>query len=519
MVRPVSLAAIDRELVRRGGLYAFVKLAWHIAEPGQPFQDNWHIRLICEELEKVSRKETIKLLINIPPGCMKSSLVSVFWPAWEWIDRPQTGWIFASYADSLVSRDAKKMIKILQSSWFVERWGPRLPRKEVKLAELNFESKVLKDGEHKDAGGFRFGTSVRGQLTGRHGDIKVIDDPNKAQDVAGGPLQLPRAAFEEVLNWFQGAWPTRDRNPAETREVVVMQRLHEMDLSGYCLSLGFRHLCIPMRYDPDLAHPQDPRTEKGQLLWPERYPEFYVLDRETRMGPSAAAAQYGQRPSRTGGTIFQLGIWGVKFWAPVESGLVGTVCTVGKGDNKVSGPVFAPPPERGGFQLQSWDMTFKGKDGSDFVAAGVWQVYLNQFWLLYLLNQRLGFVQTLNAMRMVTSRYPLAYDKLIEDKANGPAVEDMIRTEIRGLTLVPPNGGKEARANACSWTFAAGRVILPHPSVNRHTEELISQLQGFPRAKNDDLVDMTTQGLGRVSLHGDLFHRAMAALRGETLTT
>jgi predicted phage terminase large subunit-like protein len=381
------------------------------------------------------------------------------------------------------------LITLLRSDWYLERWGNLCPKGNLALA--NFSNLL---------GGFRFSTSVAGKVTGRHADIQIVDDPIKPRDASGG-VNHSRTALEAVSSWWRQTMASRARDPRSFRRVVIMQRLHEDDLAGECIRAGYTLLRLPMRYEEDepcrTAWGGDRRTEPGALLCPDRYPEEAVRRLEVEeMGPDVAAAQLQQRPTRRGGGIFRRDWW--RYWHP---------------DDQDRGQPL--PPEGHGIQIQSWDLTFKGSDGSDFVCGGVWWAARGQYLLMDLICERMTFTQTLDAMRHMTAKWPRAHDKLVEDKANGPAVEDALRREIRGITLVSPEGGKEARAHACTPAFASGRVLIPHPSLAGWVKAYQAQHEAFPRSAHDDMVDMTSQALGRLRRHGEDFSRAMARVRGE----
>ncbi|NOX56205.1 MAG: terminase, partial [Planctomycetes bacterium] len=172
-------------------LHAFVRHAWPIVEPRMAFLDNWHIRAICEHLEYATRTPHYKLLINVPPGCMKSLLVAVFWPCWVWgpAGWPESRWLFASYSADLSTRDSLRCREILESDWYRRNWGHR-----VRLAgDAN-----LKTYFANTAGGWRMATSVGGRGTGEHPDFRVWDDPHKVTEAESDVER------ENVLRWRDG---------------------------------------------------------------------------------------------------------------------------------------------------------------------------------------------------------------------------------------------------------------------------------------------------------------------------
>lgn len=160
-----ALIELDREIVRRGGLKAFLQLAWPVIEGGAEFEDNWHVSAICEHLEAVSSGQIKRLAIAVPPRTGKSGMVSVMWPAWDWIMNPSRRFLFASYAHNLSIRDGTRCRRVLQSPWFQQRWGERFRITSDMNTKIKFEN---------NKGGYRLSTSVGGQLTGEGGDIVCL---------------------------------------------------------------------------------------------------------------------------------------------------------------------------------------------------------------------------------------------------------------------------------------------------------------------------------------------------------
>lgn len=287
--------AIEREACRRS-LATFVREAWHVLEPGQPYVHGWHVDAVCEHLEAITAGDITRLLINIPPGTMKSTLCSVFWPAWEWgpMGLPHTRFIGASHEQGLATRDTLKMRRLVTSDWFQERWPTILTGDQNQ-----------KTYYENDSTGFRQACAVA-SMTGRRGDRVVWDDPHSVE------AALSPAHRETAIRVFQETLPTRLNNPDSSAIVVVMQRLHEADVSGFILDddYGYEHLCLPMEFEPDRRCTTsigftDPRTEEGELLFPERFPRE-VVDRDKKiMGSMAVAGQFQQRPAPRAGGFFE----------------------------------------------------------------------------------------------------------------------------------------------------------------------------------------------------------------------
>jgi predicted phage terminase large subunit-like protein len=467
--------ALDRERVRRGGLHAFTRLAWHQIEPGE-FKDNWHVGAMAEHLEAVHRGQIRRLVVNIPPGCMKSLETCVFWPCWEWIEDPSLRWIFMSFDSRLTGkRDGGRCLKLLQSDWFKARWGEKVIVPSKDAAAGDFEN---------SAGGFRYGASFEGSVTGRHAHRLVIDDPIK-----------PGALTKVALDNCEDTWKNTLRSrifPADEggAAVLIMQRLHERDLAGlFEQEGGWEFLRLPMRYEPARACStsigfKDPRTEDGELLFPARFGEAECAARAKEMGPIGTAAQEQQRPTPEGGAVFQRG-WFQSFEvAPAKFDLL----------------------------IQSWDCSFKDESDSDFVCGQVWGVRGGEFYLLDRIHERLDFPATLKAIGAMTRKWPRAGVKLVEDKANGSAVISTLKKKIPGFIPINPEGGKVARANAVAPYFEAGNVFHPHPKVAPWIDDHETEMISFPRGAKDDSVDATTQALNWLVTRASQMAAAMAAL-------
>lgn len=310
----VSRKEAIRELDRvdsEQSLRRFIQCAWHLLEPrSRPFVSGWHVDAICEHLEAVTRGEIIRLLINIPPGCMKSMTTSVFWPAWEWgpQNKPSTRYVCASYSDSLTLRDNRRCRNIIRSDWYQSLWGNRYQLVEDQNAKRRYET---------DHNGFKIATSVGGLGTGERGDRFIIDDPHNIKE---GESDAKRDA---TLQWFEEVVPTRVSDPEKSAFVIIMQRVHERDVSGLVEAneLGYTVLKLPMEFEKENRCSTsigftDPRKEEGDLLWSERMPREVVERDKKVMGSYAVAGQFQQRPSPRGGGMFNRDWFEVVEYAP-----------------------------------------------------------------------------------------------------------------------------------------------------------------------------------------------------------
>ncbi|MBK8169664.1 MAG: phage terminase large subunit [Sandaracinaceae bacterium] len=447
-----NAAAIDRELVRRRGLLAFVEAAWPLVEPS-PFVPGWHLRLIAEHLERIAKGHERRLVICVPPGAMKSLLSCVFFPAWWWTWNPSAKLIFASYSQSLARRDGERTLALVSSDWYRERW-PNVIVDESDSA-IDFTTK---------SGGLRIATSVGGQGTGRHADALIVDDPHKAQDA------FSRTALAATREWWASTMSSRLANPATARKVVIGQRLHADDLPGACIDDGdYQVVRLPMRFEKEEAHADDPRRVDGELLWPERFPERVVAQLERDMGAMTAAAQLQQRPVPAGGGLFR------RDWIRTWHALPGD-----------------------GTWLQSWDLSFKGAATSDYVVGQVWLASGGRYYLVDQVRARMSFSATCDAMRMLSAKWPKARLKLVEAAANGEAVASALKHSLPGIVLVRPEGGKESRANAIAPLWEAGNVLISEQMSD--SIDFIDELLSFPLGRHDDQVDAMTQALVRLSI-------------------
>ncbi len=304
---------------KRGGLLRFVKYFWSALEPERDLVEGWPLDAMCEHLEAISFGEIKRLLINVSPGSMKSLLTDVMWPAWEWgpLNRPYLRYVAFSYSASLTERDNGRFRALLESERYRSLWGERFALERI--------------GDRKIANnrtGFKLATSIGGVGTGERGDRVILDDPHNVKESESATVRA------ETVRWFRESMSNR-LNDEQSAVVIIMQRLHEEDVSGFILAaeLNYCHLMIPMEFEPERfpAGYQgnelgwiDPRAcdddgellpvEKmdecaGQLAWPERFPRSQVEEFKLDMGPFAFSGQYQQAPMPRKGGIFELVWW------------------------------------------------------------------------------------------------------------------------------------------------------------------------------------------------------------------
>lgn len=273
----------------------FVREAWHVLEPNNPLVWNWHLDALCDHLQAITEgRLTPRLIINVPPGSSKSMIVSVMWQAWEWGPRGLVSnrFLTTSFESKNVTRDTRKTRDLIMSEWFRTLW-PEVVL--IRTGETSFAN---------TATGSREGVAFTA-ITGKRGDRFVIDDPHSL-DGAESEVERDKA----VRRFLEGGL-NRVNDQVRSAIVVVMQRLHERDLSGALLAhdLGFVHLLIPMEFEPErrVTTPigwTDPRTKDGELMDPVRMPRSFV-DQVKSVSVYAYAGQYQQRPAPREGAMFK----------------------------------------------------------------------------------------------------------------------------------------------------------------------------------------------------------------------
>lgn len=276
-------------------LKEFIKAHWHIIE-ASPFVDGWHIDAICEHLEAAYNGDIRHLLINMPPRCAKSLLVSVFFFCWCWAKNPSLRFIYSSYAQNLSVRDSVKCRRIIESATFQSMWGDVFQLSSDQNTKIKFEN---------DKGGHRMASSVGGLTTGEGGDFIISDDPQSAVDAYSPKV------IQSTKDWWDNGMSTRGNDVKTVVFIIVMQRLAETDMSAHVLAQGgYTHLFLPMEFESERRCItsigwEDPRTEEGELLWPERFNRESINNYKRRMNPYAYAGQQQQRPAPKGGGKFK----------------------------------------------------------------------------------------------------------------------------------------------------------------------------------------------------------------------
>ena len=436
---------------------------------------HFHVQLV-----RLAEEPDGRLIITMAPQEGKSLRVGRDFPLWWLQRRPTARIVAASYGQGLANRNGRSIRRLINDH----------PDLGLAIAPDNGAAHDWTIAGHQ---GGVYSVGVGGGLTGRPADLMVIDDPIKDQKEADS------ATFREnVWEWWTGVAAARLAPGAPV--VVILTRWHEDDLAGRLLAQPdseWRVLNIPAQadHDPERGEVDVLGREPGEFMESTRRRTTEQWERRKReAGSRKWESQYQGRPSPPAGTIFKREMWreyDIPQWVERADG--SKVIT--------------------GFDelILSWDMTFKGTEGTDRVVGQVWARRGADAFLLDQVCDRMDFIRTLREFKQLAARWPQALLKLVEDKANGSAVMSMLGRSVPGMVPVEPDGGKEARAAAVSPLVEAGNVWLPSPDLAPWVAGFIEEAAGFPTASHDDQVDAMTQALNRLILQ--------PLLAGETFTS
>ena len=439
------------------------------------YQHNWHIDALCEHLEAVSKGQINRLIINLPPGVTKSLITSVAWPSWEWSFNPSCRFIYGSFSERNVLRDARRHRDIVCSDWFSHRFGK----------DAYVDTKAVQYFINH-AKGFRYSTTIGGAVTGEHAHRQVVDDPIKPQDVSGGKA-VTRSMLDAVHNWWTGTMATRRVDPKHFSRVIVMQRLHPGDLAGLMLETGdYEHLMLPMLFEPQRrCHTSigfsDPRTKENELLWPDRYDENAVSADKKEMGSFWFETQHQQRPSAKSGLIFK------QQWIEKTYDVI---------------PVRAR-------YFMSIDPVLTSSDSGSYHVNILFAYHDGNYYIVSVDRHR-GYTSTEDENSIVSMANENNPSPIyLEKTARGASLSDTLKAKISSIELVTPLGDKETRARAVTGHFETGCVFLPKQAS--WLMDFRRELLEFPTSPHDDQVDALSQGI----YHYEKSHRNdMASMIG-----
>lgn len=512
----------------------FFREGWHVTDPTTPLVWNWHLEVICAHLQamiedwiKVQQtrlrnqdqqdlslilpdfeQRIQNIIINVPPGSSKSRITSVYLPAWTWLWWPSFRWTFISANPAVAIRDSVFCRQLMRSEWYQNTFRPTWTFSKEQDAKTSFNN---------TAGGSRQAKGAGAAITGDRGDALVGDDLN---DIAAINSDVERL---NVNDWWDTAAANRLSDLNTSLRILIQQRIHEDDHTGHILPSGmYHHLVIKQEWEPDTrcecytcknnVQPlgdmvrKDPRKEAGEVLDPVRTPRKILQAEQERLGERMYAAQHQQTPSPAGGSIFKAEWW--NYWKPAHYDgmplprvleriqVPSNAHPSGFANQTMEMPIVELPEEFDEIAM-SWDMTFKDALTSDFICGGIYGRKGVDIFILDLYHRKGDINKALAAIRAMSLKWPQALLKLVEDKANGPAVIDLLKSEIPGLVAVNPEGNKQGRANAVSPLCESRHFYLPHPNLYSWVKKMRNELEGYPATKHDDIVDQFTQMLKR----------------------
>jgi predicted phage terminase large subunit-like protein len=470
----------DAEKIRERcrSLTGFVREAWHVLEPNQPYVHGWHIDAIAEHLSAITDGEITRLLINIPPGTMKSLLSGVFWPAWEWgpVGMSAMRYLGSSYSEDYAKRDNRRMRDLVSSEWYRRLW-PEIEL--VRAGETEFAN---------TATGFRKGVPFA-RLTGGRGDRVIIDDPHSTETAES------EAERRNTTRVFTESVPTRLNNPERSAIIIIMQRLHEGDVSGVILArdLGYEHLMLPMEFEPERRCAtsigfRDPRQYDGDLLFPERFPREVVERDKKVLGAYATAGQFQQRPAPREGGLFKHA-----WFQPIGAMPAKLVRTV-----------------------RAWDLAATAKTTSnnpDWTAGVIMSKTADGLLVIHGCRRFQG--SPMEVEGSLLAQAPLDGQRVVIRLAQDPGQAGKAQAEqlVRKLSgyivrVARMTGDKATRAAPLASQAEAGNVrilLTGDPIADAWVQPFIDELCMFPAGHNDDQVDAAADAFNELALGGSRY--------------
>ena len=489
----ILLLADERARCERS-YYDFFIAAWRVLEPNTPLDDNWHIKYLCDlmqkEVERIAahKNKTKDIIINIPPRAGKSYICTVMLTPWIWTRYPHFKVINSSYSMELSTKLCLDSRRLIDSAWYQALWSG--------VYQLTSDQNT-KSWYENNRGGMRKSTSTGAAITGTGCDILIVDDPQNPE------LSDSEIERETVKRYFGKTLYSRLNNQIIGLRIIIQQRLHEDDLTGYLLAnsrKNYRFICLPAILDDNVSPPELTKNYKGGLFFPARFSRE-VLEAarlSTNLGAFGFSAQMQQKPSPDTGGLFKKTWW--KFWKPENSAKLPDVMYKNDNGESIVSEVVTVPAQFDQI-IDSWDTALDGLTTSDDVAGGKWgRIGAQKF----LLNQKCGKMNYPDTKRAVVEMRDSNYATsaiLIERSANGPAIKSDLELEIPGIITIPTGKlSKEDRVKISDTVpyiaqVEAGNVFLPHPSLFPWVEGFIEEHANFPKVKQDGQVDQSAQAI------------------------
>lgn len=455
--------------ILRQDLKSFVVKVFNEISPNDKFLDNWHIDVICYALQNMINNQNNRLIVNIPPRYMKSIICSVALPAFLLGINPKVNIICVSYSDDLSSKFANDCLHILQTKWYQDLFPNTI---------LNARRRSIDDFE-TTAGGGRMATSIGGTLTGRGADWLIIDDPLKPSDAVSDTQR------EKVNDWYRSTLYSRLNDKNNGKILLIMQRLHQNDLSGYLLSSmsSFQHLCLPVLaekdekwriYSPFSQKEREFIRKKGEPLHSAREGIQTIEDLRKSLGVYSFAGQYMQRP------------------VPLEGGLIK--------ENWLH--YYNIVPQRFKKIILSWDTASKTGETNAYSALVVLGVDADKkILILNCYRDRLEFPDLIRKVVQIHLKtknlYPMAkVETLIEEASSGIQAIQQIRANYGELKIVSikPIQDKMSRLAGISSYIENGMCLFPQ-NKEAWWKDFRDELLTFPASTFKDQCDALSQGI------------------------
>ena len=515
-------------------LIDFVRVIWEIIEPGRPLVGGWPLECLCEHFEAVTYGQIRRLLVNIPPGCMKSLIMNVIWPCWEWGPKkmPHLRYLLSSYSKKLSIRDNRKSRMIVESALYQQLWGD--------IVQIVSDSNAKERFDNSQAG-FRLATSIGGLGTGERGDRFLIDDPHSVKNADSVAVR------ESALDWFSNTVPTRINDADKSAILVIMQRVHANDVSGIILKeeLNYEWLCLPMEYearhrcftsvpregfDPErvtrfkregepvprwvteveyneevekagaeiVSKPifqelylQDRRSVEGELLWPARFSARHLEEDlkpqlRARGGTYAEAGQLQQRPAPRDGGLFQRKDFKIEDAAPT-----------------------------GGRWVRGWDLA-ASKDGNGaFTACVKMGIVSGAVWIIDVRRLRASPAGVEAMLEMcATSDGDTCEQCVPQDPGQAGKYQKAALAKVlhgHRFHFSPESGSKEDRARGLAAQAEAGNLYLVRATWN---DAFIAEACLFPNGEFLDQIDAASRAYGRLIAKPERRGNALPVLIG-----
>lgn len=406
-----------------------------------------YLKIVSVRIAEMVAQGGGKLIVEMPPRHGKSTLISKWTPVWFLDLFPHKKVMLATYAAEFSAKWGRTVRNEIQSN----------PDVSVEIAQ---DSSAAGRWDTKNGGGM-VTAGIGGPVTGKGGHLIIIDDPVKNWEEASSPVYRQRN-----IDWMKSTMRTRAEPGAVI--IILQTRWHEGDLAG---KLQAENLGYEVIRFPALAEEDDPLgREVGEALNPDRYPTKDLEEIRHEIGTKFFNALYQQRPSPEEGDIFKRHWW--RFYEELPEGTVDWI--------------------------SSWDMTFKDKKTSDYVCGITMCRKQADIFLVDMSHDKMSFTKSIQSVINLRNKWPKTGKVLVEDKANGSAILDTLKSKVPGLVGVEPLGGKEARAYAAQPSVEAGQVWLPNPAKHSWVQPFIEECAMFPNGAHDDRVDTFTQGLIKI---------------------